>query len=188
MMNLRRLHGFSLLGLLFILAASLAFGRPGLARGADVATTDIIIVLASPLTLTLRIGSQGPTIDVVTFSLTGLPGTGAVAGISSGANPVPFFAEGKLTGPGLVTLTADSSQPLADGQGNTISFNQISWQGSGALSSGRFNGTANQVIWQWQTGATFKKSKGSMAFSYDNNLFVSAGTYRGRVTYTLSAQ
>lgn len=181
--------GFGKIGLVIIIIGSLACcGWPPPAWSLDVATSDVIVVLAAPVTMTLRIGSSGSTINRVTFPVTGLPGSGAVAGTSSGANPVPFRASGQLTGPGTVSLTANSSQPLMNASGNSISFNQISWTGSGVLPSGRFNGTANQLIWQQNTGANFNNIRGAMAFSYDNTLFVPSGTYSGRVTYTLSAQ
>jgi hypothetical protein len=187
MINHRGCKSFGKSGLLIFMVVSLACGRPTLARGMDVAISDAIVILASPVIMTLRIGSSGSTIDRVTFPVTGIPGSGAVAGTSTGTNPVPFQASGRLTGPGTVSLTANSSQPLINASGNSIPFNQISWQGSGDLASGRFNGTANQLILQRSTGTTFNNISGTMAFSYDNTLFVPSGTYSGRVTYTLSA-
>jgi hypothetical protein len=91
-----------------------------------------------------------------------------------------------LTSAGTATLTADSSQPLNDGLGHTIPFNQISWQGGGAMPSGRFSGTSKQIIWQQSTSTGWFSVQGSMAFSYDHVLYVPAGTYQSRATYTLS--
>jgi hypothetical protein len=176
---------FSKAGLLLLSLILLALGRPapGLAR--DVAIRSITVTVAAPVFLSLQVGSPGAIIDLVTFRVGGIPGSGAVRGESTGTYPVPFRAWGLLTSAGMVTLAADSSQPLSDGMGHTIPFSQISWQGSGAVPSGRFTGTSKQTVWQQATSGWFR-AEGAMAFFYDNILFVPSGTYLGRVTYTLS--
>jgi len=145
----------------------------------------VTITVQAPVFLSLQVGSAGAIIDQVTFRVGGIPGSGAVRGESTGTYPVPFQAWGLLNASGTVTLSADSSQPLNDGMGHAIAFNQISWQGSGAVPSGRFSGTSRQTIWQQSTSGWFS-SQGAMAFFYDNVLYVPAGTYSGRVTYTIS--
>lgn len=162
----------------------LGWASPGWAR--DVASRIITVTVNAPVFLSLTVGSAGAIIDRVTFRVTGIPGSGPVRGESTGANPVPFQARGLLTSAGTVILTADSSQPLNDGLGHTIPFNQISWQGGGALPSGRFSGTSKQIIWQQSTSTGWFSVQGSMAFSYDHVLYVPAGTYQSRSTYTLS--
>ncbi|MBW2040252.1 MAG: hypothetical protein JRI46_11820 [Deltaproteobacteria bacterium] len=140
------------------------------------------IVIRSALALFLRVGSPGGTVDVVSFHVTGLPGSGPVPGISSGQNPVPVRARAFLLF-GQMILTADSSVPLNDGSGNTIPFTEISWRGTGGMPSGTFSGAADQFI-----GATsLSRFQGAMSFNYRNILYVPAGTYTGRVTYTLSS-
>ena len=160
-------------------------GRPATGWARDVAIRSVTVMLAAPVFLSLQVGSPGAVIDRVTFRVDGIPGSGAVRGESTGTYPVPFQAWGLLSSAGTVTLTADSSQPLSDGVGHTISFNQISWQGSGAVPSGRFSGTSKQTVWRQATSGWFS-AQGAMAFFYDNTLFIPVGTYSGRVTYTLS--
>src|SRR5512139_3207663 len=62
------------------------------AQGRVVAQEPLDIVILAASSLSLRIGTSGGTVDMVTFTVTQLPGTGAVAGVSSGANPVPVRA------------------------------------------------------------------------------------------------
>lgn len=173
-------------GLLSVSLVTLALGwlSPGWAR--DVAIRTITVTVNAPVFLSLRVGSSGATIDRVTFRVTGIPGSGAVRGESTGAYPVPFQVQGLLTSAGTATLTADSSQPLNDGLGHTIPFNQISWKGGGDMPSGRFSGTAKQIIWQQSTSTGWFSVQGTMAFFYDHVLYVPAGTYQSRATYTLS--
>ena len=77
-----------------------------------------------PSVLFLQVGTAGATIDTVTFGVTDVPGTGAVAGTSSGANPVPVQVSGLVGAGATITLTADSLTPLADGA-NNIPFDEI---------------------------------------------------------------
>lgn len=91
---------------------------------------------------------------------------------------------------GTAVLAADSSTPLSDGTGNTIPFPQISWTsygngdgGAQPIPAGTFNGStqtlANFPVNTWQESCH--------SFSYANALVPAAGTYAGRVTYTLTA-
>jgi hypothetical protein len=173
-------------GLLLVSLGTLALGwsSPGFAK--DVASRTITITVSAPVFLSLTVGSPGAIVDLITFRVSGIPGSGQVRGESTGAYPVPFQARGLLTSAGTVTLTADSSQPLNDGLGHTIPFNQISWQGGGAMPSGRFGGASKQIVWQGSTSTGWFSVVGSMAFFYDHALYVAAGTYQSRVTYTLS--
>lgn len=173
-------------GLILVSLGSLALGwaSPGWAR--DVASRTITVTVNAPAFLSLTVGSAGAVIDRVTFRVTGIPGSGPVRGESTGANPVPFQASGLLNSAGTVILTADSFQPLNDGLGHTIPFNQISWQGGGVMPSGRFSGTSKQIVWQRSTSFGWFSAQGSMTFSYDHVLYVPAGTYQSRATYTLS--
>jgi len=80
-------------------------------------------------------------------------------------------------------LTADSSAPLNDGLGNTISFTEIGGNGTGIMPSGTFNGTPNQLMFT----TTQSWVQGTTAFYYANTTYVSSGIYIGRVTFTLSS-
>jgi hypothetical protein len=152
------------------------------AQGRFVAEEPVDIVIQAASSLTLRIGTSGGTIDVVRFTVSQLPGTGAVPGVSSGQNPVPVRA---TSSPGGATkvLTADSSVPLRDGAGHTIPFTQISWTGAHNVPSGTFTGSSSQQIFS----TTTQINNGTMSFSYANTIYVASGTYNARVTYTLSS-
>ncbi len=89
------------------------------------------------------------------------------------------------------TLTATSPSNLVNESGQAIPFSQISW-----TSSGNGDGTAAQPIPAGsfaggaQTLASFPVNtwrESCHTFSYANDELVAAGTYEGRVTYTLSA-
>ncbi len=89
---------------------------------------------------------------------------------------------------GTAVLSAQSSAPMTDGAGNSIPFTQISWTSSGngdtgaePIPAGTFNGgtqtLANFPVNNWQESCH--------SFSYANSAVVAAGTFSGRVTYTL---
>lgn len=93
-------------------------------------------------------------------------------------------------GPASATLRATSPASLTNAAGDTIPFSQISWTVSAAGSSapnvipaGTFNGAT-------QTLATVPANtyiENCHTFSYANSAIRAAGTYNGRVTYTLSS-
>jgi len=90
------------------------------------------------------------------------------------------------------TLTASVPSGLSNGSGASIPFSQISWTSSG-------NGDGASAIQPFPSGsfAPGHQTIGTIArnqwaeschrFSYRNANIVPAGTYTGRVTYTLSA-
>ena len=88
------------------------------------------------------------------------------------------------------TVTATVPAALTDGAGDTIAFSQISWTSSGNGDSGAQpfpagTFTAGGV----QTVGTIAKNnwaESCWTFSYLNATVPPAGTYTGRVTYTLS--
>ena len=170
-------------GLLMSLLFFLVLPPDLYAQGRVVAEEPVDIVIQWAAVLYLRVGSTGATIDVVSFNVTQLPGSGPVPGSSSGPYPVPVQA--RSTGPGNAwkILTANSAVALNDGAGHPIPFTQISWTGAGGVPSGTFTGTPSQQIW---TG-TQPINNGTMSFSYANTVYVPSGTYTGQVTYTLSS-
>lgn len=89
------------------------------------------------------------------------------------------------------TLTANVPAALVSGGGNTIPFSQISWTSSGngdtgaqPFPAGTFINGGTQTI---GTIARNQWAESCHTFSYANAATVAAGTYTGRVTYTLSA-
>ena len=136
-----------------------------------------------PSILYLRIGSEGMTVDTVSFDVTDIPESQS----SVKGEPGVVVEVGALVrGNRWVTLRADSSRGLRSGS-NTMPFSTISWSGTGdfASSSGTFNGRTNQRIWR-ERGSGFRS--GTFTFTYDNSYTYPPGTYSGQVTYTLSSQ
>ena len=80
-------------------------------------------------------------------------------------------------------ITVDSSTPLSNGI-DQIPFTEISWSSvSGEIPSGRFDGTASQVI----LPPTMKDIvNDNHTYSYGNTQLKTYGTYTGSVAYTLS--
>lgn len=132
--------------------------------------------------ITLQVGSPGNQIDTVTFAVPntntgdGTPIKGAIAitinlGIrATAAKPITAF------------LTVDSSTPLNNGQGSTISVTQISWVASdGSIPSGTFAGSGDQLLASYTNSVRVIDRH---TFYYANDTVYDAGTYTGQVTYT----
>ena len=93
-------------------------------------------------------------------------------------------------GPASATLSVTSPANLTSSAGDTLPFNRISWTvaapGSpvpNVIPAGTFNGGT-------QTLATVPANtyiENCHSFSYANSTLPAAGTYNGRVTYTLSS-
>jgi hypothetical protein len=110
--------------------------------------------------------------------------------------PTQLYIGGFYRNPGgsgggtTATVTATVPVSLTDAAGDVIPFTQISWTsggngdaGSEPFPAGSFTGTS-QVVGsiahdQW--------AESCWTFSYANTLVPAAGTYTGRVLYTLSA-
>ena len=87
------------------------------------------------------------------------------------------------------TLRVTSPATLTNAGGNTIPISQISWTSSGNGDTGAQPFPAGTFTGGTQTLASFPVNtwrESCHAFSYANSSVVAAGTYNGRVTYTLS--
>jgi len=91
---------------------------------------------------------------------------------------------------GAATLTATVPAGLTNAQGESIAFSQISWTSSGngdtggqPIPAGTFQ-PGTQLLASFPIN-TWRES--CHTFRYANDAVVGAGTYTGRVTYTLSA-
>ncbi len=174
-----RRHAPILLGLLVVMTAEAA----------------TIVVGNAPTRVRLRVGATGGAIDVVTFSVpagsvgngTPVAGTVTASGVCA-ANNVLIDAEARATPADsrTATLSADSSMPLSSGA-DTIPFTEIEWTASGyapiTIPSGAFSGAAGQVLTSFQNS---RRARQCHAFSFRNTQIFGAGTYIGRVTYTLT--
>lgn len=93
-------------------------------------------------------------------------------------------------GPGSATLSVTSPPSLTNASGDTIPFSEISWSvaapGSptpNVIPSGSFNG-AQQTLATIPAGTYIENCH---SFTYANSSARAAGTYDGRVTYTLTS-
>lgn len=88
------------------------------------------------------------------------------------------------------TLSATVPTALANATGDTIPFNAISWISGGNLDttatipSGTFVGGAAQSLLSVSRNTWFESC---LQFSYANTQLVPAGSFTGRVSYTLAA-
>jgi hypothetical protein len=97
-------------------------------------------------------------------------------------------------GSGTVSVTATVPASLVDSAGDQLPFSQVSWTtaGNGPLgdstgqpfTAGTFTGGAVQTV---GTIAQNHWAESCWTFSFRNNTFPAAGTYTGRVLYTLTA-
>jgi hypothetical protein len=167
--------------------------------GALSAPAHLDFAVVVPRFLTFRVGTNSPTIDLITFTVPGanvgdatpIAGTGGDAGGGSAANVAVKGNGGQITitesnngtGTGLQHAT------LAD----TISFTQITTTSSDAVNlnapalSNAGGNTATPVL----NSSNVTNRAAVWTYSYLNTTIPSAGTYGtsakgGRVTYTAS--
>ncbi|MHB1199016.1 MAG: hypothetical protein ACYCZ6_05550 [Polaromonas sp.] len=107
--------------------------------------------------------------------------------------PAQVYVGGFFRTPGNssnATLTASAPSTLINGAGDTIAFNTISWvsggngDGSPTIPSGTFVGGAPQTLLSVGRNTWFESC---LQFNYDNTQLVPAGSFTGRVSYTLTA-
>ena len=90
---------------------------------------------------------------------------------------------------GAATVTATSPANLVSAAGDTIPFSQIRWTSSGNGDTGTQPFPAGTFVGGTQTIGSISRNQWAESchtFVYENDNFVAAGTYTGRVTYTLS--
>ncbi len=180
-----------------------------LAGGLNVAV-DLRHRIVIPQIIYFRIGSDTPgVIDKLNFNVNaGAPGPG---NNQNYAGPVPpaigngssIVADGGgalqvriYANVGSVNLSYDLSDPqgLSDGAGNYIPFDEIDVQSADpgglpapVLANAGAGGAISVPISGNLMGGRVVRRQTTWTFSYDNNQVVSAGTYDGRVRYTVSA-
>lgn len=107
--------------------------------------------------------------------------------------PAQVYVGGFYRTPGAAsnaTLSVTSPNTLGSSAGDTIAFNTISWISGGngdtvaTLPSGSFVGGATQTLLSVTRNTWFESC---LQFNYANTQLVPAGTFNGRVTYTLTA-
>jgi hypothetical protein len=107
--------------------------------------------------------------------------------------PSQIYIGGFFRTPGAssnATLSVTSPAALTNASGNTIPFNAVSWVSGGngdatpTIPSGAFVGGAAQTLLSVTTNTWFESC---LKFNYANGALVPAGTFTGRVSYTLTA-
>jgi hypothetical protein len=101
-----------------------------------------------------------------------------------------FYRYNSNTAGTAATLTATAPTNLVSAAGDTIPFSQISWTSSGNSDSGAQPFPAGTFTGAVQTIGTIARNQWAESchtFSYANSAVRAAGTYTGRVTYTLTA-
>jgi hypothetical protein len=199
------LLGFAALALpVFALAESNV--QTGTATSSPGATAHVDFSIVIPKILYLRVGTgssyttgaltSAPTVDLITFSPTAaqLGSDTAIAGtggdLSGGTETAAVVSNG-----GNVTLNAAAAGALSDGNGDTISFAQITTTSATLTSATALpapvlsNSTsANVVLTAPSTKVISQDAK--WTFAYANTGVVPTGTYggvntnNGRVVYT----
>jgi len=85
-------------------------------------------------------------------------------------------------------VTIDSSSGLISENNDVIPFSQIRWESQdGDIPSGQFSDSASQFLQQYNFRGN--RSRGVvdyLTFIYTNTIVPPAGTYQGRVTYTIT--
>lgn len=107
--------------------------------------------------------------------------------------PSQVYVGGFFRTPGAssnATLTATAPSALVNASGDTIPFNTVSWISGGngdataTIPSGTFVGGAPQTLLSVTRNTWFESC---LQFNYANAQVVPAGTFTGRVSYTLTA-
>lgn len=107
--------------------------------------------------------------------------------------PAQMYVGGFFRTPGAstnATLTAIAPVALTNAAGNTIAFNTVSWISGGngdpsaTIPSGTFVGGSTQNLLSVTSNTWFESC---LQFNYANAQFVPSGTFKGRVSYTLTA-
>lgn len=107
--------------------------------------------------------------------------------------PTQVYVGGFYRTPGTAAnamLSATTPASLVNASGDSIPFNKVSWISAGAsdtgttIPNGSFAGGASQVLLGITRNTWFESC---LQFSYANAQMVGAGTFTGRVSYTLTA-
>ena len=134
------------------------------------------------------LGPPAGQIDEVTFAFPGGVSIGdGTEIIGTPVMPIAFlgYSGGNQAN---YQVTVDSSAGLVSGSGDVIPFSEIRWTTQdGHIPGGQFDGSPNQFLQQYNFRGN--RSRGVvdyLTFIYSNSIVPPAGTYQGRVTYTIT--
>lgn len=133
-------------------------------------------------------GAPTGQVDEVTFNFPAgvLPGDGTPI---VGTPEMPIAVLGYRGGSrARFTVTMNSSVPLLNGNGDSLPFDEISWTTrDGDIGGGTFNQGGAQTL--FSMNIAYPRGRGVidyMTFRYDNDTVYPAGSYSGRVVYTIA--
>ena len=190
-------------------AVALALGLPLVASAESAFTTgagtpltasakvDFTIII--PKFISLRVGTTGAPVDLITFTVPAASVGAGGAGIAgTGGDLTGGVVTARVLGNnGQVTLTSTATGALSNGAGDSIPFTQITTAASILTSATALpapvlsNGTSAGVL-ATLTGTKITNQDAQWTYNYANAAVVAAGTYggvnvnNGRVTYTAS--
>ena len=134
--------------------------------------------------LLLVVGSTGARVDTVSMDVPGADvGNAGRPVVGSPTVRILVLARAPAGTPNF-ELVVDSSTPLSDGAGGTIPMTEIGWTSAdGSVANGRFAGTIDQLL---MTAPPDRFIRDTLTFQYRNSTVPPAGSYQGRVRFTLS--
>ncbi len=132
--------------------------------------------------ISIRVGGGGKAISTVVFDI---PATNVADGTPiPGGKKIRIDVQARATPSNsrLVSLQADSSQPLTNGS-IVLPFTEFYWTAKkGDIPSGVFNGGTQVLLEFFNSRRIFDMHD----YVYANTLPVAVGTYNGQVVYTLT--
>jgi len=146
-----------------------------------VQAVSIVIPSFPPSIILIAVGSFGGTIDEVSFNIPAANVGDGTPVVGTPTIRVLMLARAAPANTRIVGLVADSTTPLTSGT-TTIPFSSISWSSSDTdIPSGTFNDGIQLLTTFFNSRLVYSNH----TFQYDNSQVLAAGTYTGRVTYTL---
>ena len=134
------------------------------------------------------LGGPASQVDEVVFNFP--PGTQTGDGTPVTGTPVIPFAFLGYSGRNQANyrINIDSSAGLTNVRGDRLPFSEFSWTTQdGDIPAGQFNDSANQLLLDYRgRGRRMRGVVDYLTFSYNNTQIYPAGTYTGRVIYTIT--
>jgi hypothetical protein len=169
----------------------LSFSLPGHAVRFSVAAGPPFVLIQVGHGVLSAYGLLGPPVsqvDEVSFPLP--PGVQFGDGtpiVGTPVSPIAFLGYSGSNQSNYI-VTMNSSGGLVNGNGDVILFSELSWTTQdGDIPSGQFDNSANQVLQQYnRRGNRARGVVDYLTFSYANTSTYPAGSYSGRVTYTIT--
>ena len=136
------------------------------------------------------LGGPASLVDEVSFAIPAgvQPGDGTPV---VGTPVIPMAVVGLNAGTRIIfRVTIDSSAPLLSGNGDQLPFSEFSWTSrDGDIPGGQFSNSPNQLLLDYNARRRGRGGRGvvdQLTFSYANDKVFVAGSYTGRIVYTIT--